>query len=49
LTDSFNVVNIWLTFNFAGMEGFLILTSGSRQDSKPSARGQEFDRARLKT
>jgi len=37
-----------LTFNFAGIKGFLILTRGSRQDRKPSAHGQEFDRARLK-
>jgi len=37
-----------LALSFAGIEGFLILTWGSRQDSKPSAHGQEFDRARLK-
>jgi len=42
------VVDIWLTFNFAGIEGFLILTWGSRQDSKPNACGQEFDKAWLK-
>jgi len=42
------MVNTWLTFNFKGIEGFLISISGFRQDGKPSAHSQQFDRARLR-
>jgi len=37
-----------LTFNFAGIEDFFILTQGFRQDRKPSTRGQEFDKVEPK-
>jgi len=42
------MVNIWLTFNFAGIEGFLISNWEFRQDGKPSAHSKKFDKARLK-
>jgi len=42
------MVNTWLIFNFAGIEGFLISIWGFRQDGRPSVHSQKFDRARLK-
>ncbi|AES66213.1 hypothetical protein MTR_2g064220 [Medicago truncatula] len=45
---SFNMVNICLTFNFVGIEDFLISIEGFRQDGNPSAHNQKFDRTRLR-
>jgi len=42
------MVNFCLTFNFAGIEGFLISSWGFQQDGKPSTHSQQFGRARLK-
>jgi len=42
------MVNICLTFNFAGIECFLISTWGFRQDWRSSAHGLKFDRTRLR-
>jgi len=37
-----------LTFYFAGIEDFLIYIGGFRQDGKPDAHIQKFDRTKLK-
>jgi len=42
------MVNICLTFNFAGIEDFLISIGGFRSNGKPSMHGQKYDITRLR-
>jgi len=42
------MVNICLTFNFAGIEDFLISIGGFRRNGKPRVHGQKFDRTRMR-
>jgi len=42
------MVNICFTFTFARIEGFLISTWRFRQDGKPSAQIEKFDKTRLR-
>jgi len=40
------MVNICLTFNFAGIEDYFIHTWGFRQNIKPNILGQSFDKTK---